>query len=450
MALKKCVQCGWDVSSEAANCPGCGAPVSAPAIRINWEPCPRCASGRVRHLARGRWFLVGVGLIIFGAALLVIPPLGVVVILGGVFLITRVNNRACLDCLYAWRYPSKSAQKLRATRSLEGHKPRPMGSGLLVVGGVLFVLFVLLMGIGLIAERQGKAKLARADELWIEGKQAEAVSIYVGEMLYVDDANKPEVYKRIITQLYDSGDTDGATGHSLKAIDGNINVEFARDDLSQFFYDLRPDVEYRAESLDVETIGVSPELSDGAGSGYFKLEQAPLVEGMTYAEVSGVIGWEGTARGSLAGPDDSQTTVYKWDDEEGSLVATFRDDALKKWDYDKRKIQVVDENQQAEALVQAKLNTYSTTLDAAGVTIVRNINVKLNGNLWTVTLKVDDVWHYKPYQVRLQDTQTFWQVWAQIASPNEPDSARISIEDLNGNEVGGSRILAGSMIWVQE
>ena len=53
-------------------------------------------------------------------------------------------------------------------------------------------------------------------------------------------------------------------------------------------------------------------------------------------------------------------------------------------------------------------------------------------------------------QVRLQDAQLLWKAWAGLASPDKPDSARIKIVDLGGNEVGRSRFLAGSLIWVQD
>ena len=43
-----------------------------------------------------------------------------------------------------------------------------------------------------------------------------------------------------------------------------------------------------------------------------------------------------------------------------------------------------------------------------------------------------------------------WEWWAAIASPQEPDLARIKIVDAKGNEVGGSRVWGGSLIWVQD
>lgn len=67
-----------------------------------------------------------------------------------------------------------------------------------------------------------------------------------------------------------------------------------------------------------------------------------------------------------------------------------------------------------------------------------------------LNITVANQWHYEPYQIRLQMGQALWKLWAGIHSPKDPDKARISLRDQMGNEVGGSRILGGSLIWVQE
>lgn len=67
-----------------------------------------------------------------------------------------------------------------------------------------------------------------------------------------------------------------------------------------------------------------------------------------------------------------------------------------------------------------------------------------------VKIKVSNEFHYQPYQVRLQAAQALWKGWASIYSPEDGDKARIQLVDLMGNEVGGSRVWAGSLIWVQE
>jgi hypothetical protein len=86
-------------------------------------------------------------------------------------------------------------------------------------------------------------------------------------------------------------------------------------------------------------------------------------------------------------------------------------------------------------------------VDASGALIVA---VRPGRNEHQVDVTVANQWHREPYQIRLQAAQNIWQAWAQIRAPKNPDLARIKIVDLNGNEVGGSRVLAGSLIWVQD
>lgn len=69
---------------------------------------------------------------------------------------------------------------------------------------------------------------------------------------------------------------------------------------------------------------------------------------------------------------------------------------------------------------------------------------------WQAIVTVSDAWHFMPYQIRLELAQSMWFAWAAIASPQELDKARISFVDHMDNEVGGSRIWAGSLIWVKE
>ncbi len=72
-------------------------------------------------------------------------------------------------------------------------------------------------------------------------------------------------------------------------------------------------------------------------------------------------------------------------------------------------------------------------------------------NPW-ITVTVKNNWHYEPEQIRKQAAQSMWELWARTALAQnlteEVDSARIKIVDYRGNEVGGSRMIAGSMIWV--
>lgn len=113
------------------------------------------------------------------------------------------------------------------------------GKGCLIVGGVLLALFLALLPIGFYAVRQTKAELERADQLWAEGKKEEAVRIYLSGVRFANDADLPEIYGRIITCRYDSGDTKGAAEYCVKAIEEDVDVRFTRDDLRRVLADAR-------------------------------------------------------------------------------------------------------------------------------------------------------------------------------------------------------------------
>jgi len=101
---------------------------------------------------------------------------------------------------------------------------------------------------------------------------------------------------------------------------------------------------------------------------------------------------------------------------------------------------------------KAKLDAYIALVNADPLAskIVESVEVAQSGQRWTATITLRNVWHLRNKQIRLQDAQTLWKAWAVVASKDDPDNARIKLVDLNGNEVGGSRLLAGSLIWVQD
>jgi len=78
--------------------------------------------------------------------------------------------------------------------------------------------------------------------------------------------------------------------------------------------------------------------------------------------------------------------------------------------------------------------------------IVKNCQVE--GDKLIIT--IDNFFFELKYQKRLQVAQTLWGMWAEYHSPKNPDQSRIRICDIMGNEVGGSRAMGGSLIWVQE
>lgn len=71
-----------------------------------------------------------------------------------------------------------------------------------------------------------------------------------------------------------------------------------------------------------------------------------------------------------------------------------------------------------------------------------------------IQIMISNDWHYEPEQIRKQVTQNLWKIWSMNALNynlvQELDHARITVVDYNNNEVGGSRALAGSLIWVNK
>lgn len=81
-----------------------------------------------------------------------------------------------------------------------------------------------------------------------------------------------------------------------------------------------------------------------------------------------------------------------------------------------------------------------------GFKLIDNVSISEN----TATITVSNQWHVRNKQLRLQDAQTLWRLWANINNPSEVDKARIKIVDGNGNQVGGSGFLGGSIIDVKD
>ncbi len=137
---------------------------------------------------------------------------------------------------------------------------------------------------------------------------------------------------------------------------------------------------------------------------------------------------------------------------DGQIITLQPDDSAPKVSRDAKKERLLKEEDERRANQQVsdRSTLYVAALNAAGAKLVENVAVEQTGDVWEARLTVKDLWHIRHYQVRLQDAQTLWDLWARIASPKQPDLARISIVDHRGNEVGGSRIWGGSLIWVQE
>jgi hypothetical protein len=106
--------------------------------------------------------------------------------------------------------------------------------------------------------------------------------------------------------------------------------------------------------------------------------------------------------------------------------------------------------EEAKREARQKLDSYMARLARVDSGLVRGVSVRRTGESWIATITVQNLWHLRHYQLRLQDAQALWEIWALVASPDAPDCARIKIVDLRDNEVGGSRLLGGSLIWVDD
>lgn len=95
---------------------------------------------------------------------------------------------------------------------------------------------------------------------------------------------------------------------------------------------------------------------------------------------------------------------------------------------------------------------YKTLLEATGAgALITGLKARyVTGDVMELTLVVSNLWHIRHKQIRLQDAQNLWEAWATLASRDAPDNARLKIEDQNGNQVGGSRWIAGSVIYVDD
>lgn len=69
----------------------------------------------------------------------------------------------------------------------------------------------------------------------------------------------------------------------------------------------------------------------------------------------------------------------------------------------------------------------------------------------SIVIKVRNTWHYQQKQIRLQAAQNLWNLWSQeYYLEDTKDNCRMELVDLNGNNVGGSSWLGGSVVNVKD
>lgn len=122
----------------------------------------------------------------------------------------------------------------------------------------------------------------------------------------------------------------------------------------------------------------------------------------------------------------------------------------------KSKVAQESKNKQTKNLTENRkkiLQDYIKKLDDAGMNqFIELISYKYaSTDECSIVIKVRDTWHYQQKQIRLEAAQNLWNLWAQgYYLENKKDNCRMELVDLNGNNVGGSSWLGGSVVNVKD
>lgn len=65
-----------------------------------------------------------------------------------------------------------------------------------------------------------------------------------------------------------------------------------------------------------------------------------------------------------------------------------------------------------------------------------------------IVFKMKPIWHHRNKHLRKNDVLKFWSEWAAFHNPSEPEKTSISVVSINGDKVGGTKLLGG--VWVEE
>ena len=120
------------------------------------------------------------------------------------------------------------------------------------------------------------------------------------------------------------------------------------------------------------------------------------------------------------------------------------------------KIAEVNKQKQAENLVENRkkiLEDYLKKINEVGMNqYLELVSYKYaDTNECSIVIKVRNTWHYQQKQIRLQAAQNLWNLWSQeYYLEDTKDNCRMELVDLNGNNVGGSSWLGGSVVNVKD
>lgn len=99
------------------------------------------------------------------------------------------------------------------------------------------------------------------------------------------------------------------------------------------------------------------------------------------------------------------------------------------------------------------LQDYIKNINDAGVNqFIESVSYKYAGtDECSIVIRVRNSWHYQHKQIRLQAAQNLWNLWTQsYYLEDNKDKCRMELVDLNGNNVGGSSWLGGSVVNVKD
>ncbi len=338
------------------------------------------------------------------------------------------------------------------------------------------------------------SELAEADRMWMDGRKTEAVQIYSDKVESGIGVSNEIILERLVTYYFEQGDKERAKQYRRIAIENGTNLALSPDALHAAYerekkaYEAAEKQQIAQEEREKQEAILKAQENKRrlAEKNKSDLERANdfWAEGKR-AEAVRIYSVEITRRNSAEIPEAFERPIIyyhdlsDWDQAkkfvrvvgqtklrlkfDSQQIQEFYDreseayrlekEAFAKSEQAKMEQQAAVERENARTALKSRLDGFSAKLNDLEDKLVESVSVQrlpVSGEVYEAKITVNNLWHVRPYQVRLQDAQTLWEIWAQIASPANPDSARIELVDLNGNAVGGSRALAGSLIWVQK
>jgi uncharacterized membrane protein len=107
-----------------------------------WESCPECGSKKVQQKSIGHFMFVGLTILGLGFLFIVIMPIGILLILLGIYLLlispSEDDKLFCENCNSIWKYPFEQTNKTNNIYNLKVILPIGMICILLVIS-LLFI-----------------------------------------------------------------------------------------------------------------------------------------------------------------------------------------------------------------------------------------------------------------------------------------------------------------------